>query len=193
MMNRTQMLAALEGLFYITGDDGLTAEDIAFVFEITTEEVIDLIESLTDMYDNSIRGLTILNTADNYKMVTKKEFIDVYRKIYTNINKTKLSNASLEVLAIVAYKQPITRAEIEDVRGINSDNIIRRILAMSLIKEIGRLDTPGRPIIYGTTKDFLDYFKLSSLEELPELLDQINLEDNIEKDLFNNILKFNIN
>src|SRR5690554_6813533 len=192
-MNRTEMLAALEGLLYITGDDGLTKEEIALVFEISEEEVMALLESLTDMYENSLRGITIIKTADCYKLVTKKEYIEVYRKIYTNLNKMRLTNAALEVLSIVAYKQPITRAEIEDIRGINSDNILRRLTAMSLIKEIGRLDTPGRPILYGTTNDFLDYFKLASLEELPELLDQIEVDEDMEQDLYNSLIKININ
>ena len=192
-MNRTERLAALEGLLYITGDDGLTQEEIALVFEISEEEVMDLLESLTDMYENSLRGITIIKTADCYKLVTKKEYIEVYRKIYTNLNKMRLTNAALEVLSIVAYKQPITRAEIEDIRGINSDNILRRLTAMSLIKEIGRLDTPGRPILYGTTNDFLDYFKLASLEELPELLDQIEVDEDMEQDLYNSLIKININ
>lgn len=192
-MNRTQLLATLEGLLYITGDDGLTAEEIAFAFDITVEEAVDIVESLNDMYDNNIRGIKIIQTANTYKMATKSEYIDVYRKIYANINKSRLSNASLEVLAIVAYKQPSTRAEIEDIRGTNSDNIIKRLMAMSLLKEIGRLDTPGRPIIYGTTNDFLDYFKLASLEELPELLDHMDLEDDTEQDLYNQLAKLNIN
>lgn len=191
-MNRTQMLAALEGLLYITGDDGLKPEEIAAFLEITVEEAVDLVESLSDMYDNSIRGITILDTANSYKMTTKKEYIEMYRKLYADINKSKLTNASLEVLAVVGYKQPITRAEIEDIRGTNSDNIIRRLLAMSLIKEVGRLDTPGRPIIYGTTNDFLDYFNLATLEELPELLDNIDLDEEIEQDLFSNLAKFDI-
>ncbi len=191
-MNRTQMLAALEGLLYIAGDDGLKPEEIASFFEIAVDEANDLVESLSDMYDNSIRGITIINTANSYKMTTKKEFIEMYRKLYVDINKSKLTNATLEVLAVVGYKQPITRAEIEDIRGTNSDNIIRRLLAMSLIKEIGRLDTPGRPIIYGTTNDFLDYFNLSSLEELPELLDNIDIDEEMEQDLFSNLAKFDI-
>lgn len=192
-MNRTEMLAALEGLLYITGDDGLTPKEIALVFEITDDEVMDLLESLKDMYENSLRGITIINTAGRYKLATKKEYLEVYRKIYTGLNKMRLTNAALEVLAIVAYKQPITRAEIENIRGINSDNIIRRLLAMSLIKEVGRLDTPGRPILYGTTNEFLDYFKLSSLEELPELLEQIEIDEEMEHDLYNSLVKININ
>lgn len=192
-MNRTEMLAALEGLLYITGDDGLTPNEIAFVFEIEAEAVQDLLESLTDMYDNSLRGITIINTAGRYKLATKKEYIDVYRKVYTNLNKMRLTNAALEVLAIIAYKQPITRAEIEDIRGINSDNILRRMQSMALIKEIGRLDTPGRPILYGTTNDFLDYFNLSSIEELPELLEQIEIDEEIEQDLYTNLAKIKIN
>lgn len=192
-MNRTEKLAALEGLLYIAGDEGLTIEEICFVLESTKEEVIDLLESLTDMYDNNLRGITIINTASHYKLVTKKEYIEVYRKLYNDLNKTKLTSAALEVLGIIAYKQPITRAEIENIRGINSDNIIRRLLSMSLIKEVGRLETPGRPILYGTTNDFLDYFKLSSIEELPELLEHVEIDEDMEQDLFTSLTKININ
>lgn len=189
----SKLLAALEGLLYVTGDEGLTTEQIAFVFDISTVEAKELVEELKYMYESNFRGITIINTANSYKMATRSEYIDYYKKIYADNNKSRLSNASLEVLAIVAYKQPITRAEIEDIRGINSDNIIRRLLAMSLVKEVGRLDTPGRPIIYGSTNDFLDYFNLASLEELPELLDSIDFDNLDERDLYNTVKKMDIN
>ena len=187
-MNKNKLLAALEGLLYVTGDDGLTIKQISYVFDITEEEGLELVHTLKDMYDQNLRGITIINTAIIYKMATRSDFIEFYKKIYTDLNKTKLSNASLEVLAIVAYKQPITRAEIEDIRGTNSDNIVRRLLAMSLIKEVGRLETPGRPIIYATTNDFLDYFNLVSLEELPELIHHIDSDEEIEADLFERLI-----
>ena len=187
-MNKNKLLAALEGLLYVTGDDGLTIKQISYVFDITEEEGLELVHTLKDMYDQNLRGITIINTASIYKMATRSDFIEFYKKIYTDLNKTKLSNASLEVLAIVAYKQPITRAEIEDIRGTNSDNIVRRLLAMSLIKEVGRLETPGRPIIYATTNDFLDYFNLVSLEELPELIHHIDSDEEIEADLFERLI-----
>lgn len=191
-MNRANLLAALEGLLYITGDEGLSLKEISQVFEISDEECLDLVNSLADMYENSLRGITLINTAGRYKLVTKKEYIEIYRKIYTDLNKVRLTNAALEVLAIIVYKQPITRAEIENIRGINSDNVIRRLLAMSLIKEVGRLDTPGRPILYGTTNEFLDYFKLSSLEELPELLEEIEIDEDVEEDLYQTLVRVNI-
>lgn len=184
MENKQELVGALEGLFYVTGEDGLTLDQIAVAFEITSEDALLLVNELNTFYTEHDRGLTIINTANNYKMATSKNYIEYYRRIQTELNRSKLSNASMEVLAITAYKQPITRAEIENIRGTNSDNIIRRLLAMSLVKEVGRLETPGRPIIYGTTDDFLDYFNLVSLDELPELLEDINLEDNIETDLF---------
>jgi segregation and condensation protein B len=190
-MNKSKLLAALEGLLYVVGEDGLTIEQIVFVFEISDEEALDLVETLKTMYDKNLRGITIINTANKYKMATRNDFIDYYKKLFTDVNKSKLSGASLEVLSIVAYKQPITRAEIEDIRGTNSENVIRRLLAMSLVKEVGRLDTAGRPIIYGTTNDFLDYFNLSSIEELPELVQNLDTDDDIEKDLFNMITNNN--
>lgn len=178
------LFAALEGLLYLTGDEGLTLEQIAAAFEITTEEALKLVNTLKEGYDKNNRGITIIHTGNYYKMTTSHNFIDFYRKIFADLNSTRLSNASMEVLAIIAYKQPITRAEIENIRGTSSDHIIRRLLSMSLIKEVGRLDTPGRPIIYGTTQDFLDYFKLVSLDELPELLEDIELDADEEKSLF---------
>ncbi|MDF2700658.1 MAG: segregation and condensation protein [Haloplasmataceae bacterium] len=190
-MNKSKLLAALEGLLYVVGEDGLTIDQIVFVFEISDEEALDLVETLKTMYDKNLRGITIINTANKYKMATRNDFIDYYKKLFTDVNKSKLSGASLEVLSIVAYKQPITRAEIEDIRGTNSENVIRRLLAMSLVKEVGRLDTAGRPIIYGTTNDFLDYFNLSSIEELPELVQNLDTDDDIEKDLFNMITNNN--
>jgi segregation and condensation protein B len=182
-MNK-RLLAALEGLFYVTGEDGLTVEQVAVAFEIDQEEAFDYILTLKQEYDHNSRGITLINTANIYKMTTSNSVMDYYRKIYADLNRSRLSNASMEVLSIIAYKQPITRAEIENIRGTNSDNIVRRLLAMSLIKELGRLDVPGRPIIYGTTNDFLDYFKLVSLDELPELLEDIDLSDEDETALF---------
>lgn len=182
-MNK-QLYAALEGLLYIAGDDGLTATQIAVAFEITEELAIELVETLKNEYERNGRGITIIQTANTYKMTTSSNYFEYYKNIYADTHKSRLSNAAMEVLAIIAYKQPVTRAEIEDIRGTNSDNIVRRLLAMSLIKEVGRLKTPGRPVIFGTTNDFLDYFNLVSLDELPELLEDIDLESDDEQNLF---------
>lgn len=182
-MNK-KLYAALEGLLYITGEEGLTLSQIAVAFEIGEEEALHLIQTLKEEYDRNARGITIIHTANTFRMTTSEKYIEYYRKIYSDMNSSRLSNAAMEVLSIIAYKQPITRAELEDIRGTNSDHIVRRLLAMSLIKEMGRLETPGRPIIFGTTKDFLDYFNLVSLDELPELLEDIEMDDDEERNLF---------
>ncbi|NLG82185.1 MAG: SMC-Scp complex subunit ScpB [Bacilli bacterium] len=190
-MDRTQLLAALEGLLYVAGDEGFTKEELANILEISSKEVEELVEAYIELCTDEVRGITVINTAGHYRMATKKEYIDLFRKVYTG-NKKRLSTAALEVIAIVAYKQPITRAEIEDIRGTNSENVIRKLVAMSFIKEVGRLDTPGKPILYGTTNDFLDYFNLSSLDELPELADDVEKEVDEEKDLFDSMTKIKI-
>lgn len=172
-MNK-RLYAALEGLLYITGEDGLTLSQIAVALEVSEEEAKMMVEMLKNEYDKNGRGITIINTANVYKMTTSERYYEYYKRIYQDQHRTRLSNAAMEVLAIIAYKQPITRAEIEDIRGTNSDHIVRRLLAMSLIKEVGRLETPGRPMVLGTTDDFLDYFNLVSLDELPELLEDID-------------------
>lgn len=183
-MNK-KLYAALEGLLYITGEDGLTLSQIAVAFEIGEDEARELVETLKAEYDRNGRGITIINTANVYKMTTSERYYEYYKRIYSDQNRTRLSNAAMEVLAIIAYKQPITRAEIEDIRGTNSDHIVRRLQAMSLIKEVGRLDAPGRPMVFGTTNDFLDYFNLVSLDELPELLEDIDdSEEPKEQNLF---------
>ncbi|ERJ12814.1 SMC-Scp complex subunit ScpB [Haloplasma contractile] len=183
-LNKSRLLAALEAILYVSGDDGITIEQIQYVFDLNRQDAKELITTLQSMYNDNGRGITIINTAESFRMATSREYFDYFKKFLTDPKKTRLSNATMEVLSIVAYKQPVTRAEIEDIRGTNSDNIVRRLLAMSLIKEVGRLETPGRPIIYGTTSDFLDYFGLNSLEELPELLGDFNDGVPDETDLF---------
>lgn len=128
----------------------------------------------------------IIEVAGVYKMTTKKDHAIYLKRLIQNPNQRGLSNAALEVLAIVAYRQPITRHEIENIRGASSDNVLRKLLTFSLIEEAGRLEGPGRPILFRTTDDFLDYFGIKTLEELPELpfvSPDFNLEE--EEDLFN--------
>ncbi|NLC94688.1 MAG: SMC-Scp complex subunit ScpB [Bacilli bacterium] len=189
-MDRAELLAGLEGLLYVAGDEGFTKDELAQILEISEEEVEKLVEEYIERCKDTSRGVTIIHTAGHYRMATKKEYIELFRKVYTS-NKKRLSSAALEVIAIVAYKQPITRAEIEDIRGTNSENVIRKLVAMSFIKEVGRLDVPGRPILYGTTNDFLDYFNLSSIEELPELAEDVERETE-EKDLYDSMTKIKI-
>lgn len=157
----------IEGLIFLSGDEGLTKEQILTAVDINEEEFDQIILEL--MKDCDDRGIELVNYGDHYKYLTK-EFIHPYgEKIYSSQKMATLSNSALETLAIIAYKQPITRSEIEEIRGIGCDNMIRKLIARSLIKECGRSDAPGRPFLYEVTEEFMDTFKLESLNELPEL------------------------
>ena len=183
---KQERLGILEGLLFAVGDEGITPAQIEYVLEVNKDEVNSLLLQLKDRYQNISSGVTIIEVAGVYKMTTKKEHAPYLKRLIQNPHQRGLSNAALEVLAIVAYRQPITRHEIENIRGASSDNVLRKLLYFSLIEEGGRLEGPGRPILFKTTDEFLDYFGIKTLEELPELpfiTPDFNLEE--ESDLFN--------
>lgn len=175
--------AILEGLLFVVGDDGLTLSQIQDILEIDIEEAKQLVSDLRKIYESDTRGITINFLGDTLKLTTKKEHKDYYEKLLQNKENNMLSQAALETLAIIAYNEPITRVEIDDLRGVSTSYVVRKLLAKGLIKEVGKSDLPGRPILYKTTSDFLDYFGLSSKDELPKL-DNISVSENIETDLF---------
>ncbi|MBL4954083.1 SMC-Scp complex subunit ScpB [Neobacillus sp. YIM B02564] len=167
----------LESLLFAAGDEGLTLKQIAEVLEIDELEANDVIEDLRQEYAaNENRGIIIVQLAGTYQLATKKENADYLKKLVDSPNTSTLSQAALETLAIIAYKQPITRAEIEEIRGVKSERPLHTLMAKALIKEVGRAEGTGRAILYGTTKEFLDYFGLKSLEELPALPDKVEDE-----------------
>ena len=168
-MSNDENIGILEGLLFAVGDDGINADQIMFVLKIDELELQNLMLLLKERYRLAKSGLDILEVAGVYKMTTKKDHAIYLRRLIENPNQRGLSNAALEILAIIAYRQPITRHEIENIRGTSSDNVVRKLLTFSLIEEAGRLDGPGRPILFKTTDDFLDYFGIKTLEELPEL------------------------
>ena len=183
---KQERLGILEGLLFAVGDEGITPAQVEYVLEVNKDEVNSLLLELKDRYQNISSGVTIIEVAGVYKMTTKKEHAPYLKRLIQNPHQRGLSNAALEVLAIVAYRQPITRHEIENIRGASSDNVLRKLLNFSLIEERGRLEGPGRPILFKTTDEFLDYFGIKTLEELPELpfiTPDFNLEE--ESDLFN--------
>ena len=184
------MKGIIEGLLYVQGDIGLTIEQVSDVLEITIEEAKLLILSLKQDYIEQDRGLRINYLGNSFKLTTKEEHKEYYQKLLENPKNNLLSNAALETLAIIAYNEPITRGEIDEMRGVDSIYIIRRLLAKGLIKEEGKSEKPGHPILYKTTNDFLDYFGLSTKEDLPkiELLKDLEQE---EKDLFKSTYKDN--
>lgn len=172
--------AVLEGLLFVVGEDGLTIEQICNVLEIEDEVAKDLIRELKKDYEDEDRGLRIDFLGNRFKLTTKFEHKEYYQKLIENPETNFLSQAALETLAIIAYNEPITRVQIDAIRGVGTTSIIRKLVAKGFIKESGRSELPGRPILYETTHEFLDYFCLSSLEDLPkieELIQEVNEED----------------
>lgn len=171
------MKSVLEGLLFITGDDGLTLEEISEVLEIEQDDVLELINKLKEDYLSEERGIMIQDFAGKYKLTTKKEHKNYYEKLSELSNSKTLSQSALETLAIIAYNQPITRLEIDELRGIQSSQMIRNLISRDLVKEVGRKDTIGKPRLYAVTDEFLDYFGLTSLSELPKIEETVVSDD----------------
>lgn len=186
--------AVLEGLLFVVGEDGLNLEQIMNVLEIEEEEAKQLIISLRDSYNENTRGIRIDFLGNKIKLTTKREHKEYYKKLIENPETNALSQAALETLAIIAYNQPITRAEIDDVRGVATSQMVRKLVAKGFIKECGRSHLPGRPILYSTTSEFLDYFGLSKIEELPDINDfYTEEEEDNELDLYKSKYKEEVN
>jgi len=179
----------LEGLLFVSGDDGLTLKQISELLDCDIEEVKKILLELKSSYESEDRGIRISYLGDTFKLTTKKEHKEYYQKMIVNPGTNTLSQASLEILAIIAYNQPITRIEIDEMRGVNNTWTIRKLVAKGLIKEVGKSTMPGRPNLYGTTSDFLDYFGLSSINDLPKV--EVNNDKTSNEDLFNSIYKEN--
>lgn len=171
-LDRQEQKAVIEGLLFVAGDEGIYPEQISKVLEIEVKAVINLVEELQTEYEQLHRGLQIVQFAKVYRFTTKKEHASYYQKLMDAPTATSLSQAALETLAIVAYRQPITRTEIEEIRGVKTDRALQTLVSHLLIKEVGRVEGPGRPILYGTTKEFLDTFALQTLDELPALSEE---------------------
>ena len=169
--------AVIEGLLFVVGDDGLDLDEISKILEISKDETKELIKELQNDYQSSDRGIRIDFLGDKLKLTTKKGHNIYYQKLLTTEDNNTLSQAALETLAIIAYNQPITRVKVDELRGISNNHIIRKLVAKGLIKESGRSNMPGRPILYETTSEFLDYFGLSSIDELPDMRDFLEEEE----------------
>ena len=180
-------IGVLEGILFVVGDEGITLSQLCEVMEIDEVEAKEILLSLKKAYETEDRGLRISYLGDAFKLTTKKEHKEYYEKLVVNPVSNNLSQSALEVLAIIAYNQPITRLEIDELRGVNSTYVLRRLVAKGLIKESGKSTLPGRPNLYKTTKEFLDYFGLSTISDLPSFK-RIE-EDTGETDLFNSIYK----
>lgn len=173
--------AVLEGLLFVVGEDGLTIDQIVDVLEIDEENAKALIMELKKDYEDESRGLRIDFLGNRFKITTKFEHKAYYQKLIVNPETNFLSQAALETLAIIAYNEPITRVQVDTIRGVGSTSIIRKLVAKGFIKECGRSEIPGRPILYETTSEFLDYFGLSSIEDLPNIEDLIQTPEEEEE------------
>jgi segregation and condensation protein B len=177
--------AIVEALLFASGDEGLSLKQLTVVLELEEQEVIDILEELSQSYRGNERGIELVVVAGQYQLTTKKDHAIYLKRLVEAPVNASLSQAALETLAIVAYRQPITRTEIEEIRGVKTERPIQTLVAKILIKEVGRAEGTGRAILYGTTKEFLEYFGLKSIKELPPLPDKENEEyEQEEADLF---------
>lgn len=178
----------IESIMFALGRE-VSTNELSSVLELSPENVQEIVESMKVEFEEAGRGIQIINVNDGYQLCSRKENYEYIYQIIDKRNKPNLSQAALETLAIIAYNPKITRAEIESIRGVNSDGTIYKLLDHNLIEDAGRLDAPGRPTTYQTTKEFLRLFGYTSLEDLPELprykLDenqQIVIDDIIEEE-----------
>ncbi len=176
------MKAAIEGLLFVKGSDGLTISEICNVLEANPEEVKNAIKELYQDYQSEERGIQLELLGQHFKLTTKKEHKEYYKKITQEEENSNLSQSALETLAIIAYNEPITRMEIDEIRGINSSYVLRKLMIKNLIQEVGKSDLPGRPKQYGVTNAFLDYFGLGGIDELPKI--EIEHQEEEENNLF---------
>ncbi|MDI3256182.1 MAG: SMC-Scp complex subunit ScpB [Kyrpidia sp.] len=161
------MTAVIEGLLFAAGEEGLSARQLAEYTGLSVEEVHDRCEDLRHRLRESGRGIQVRKIQDTYQLTTIPEHAPYLEKLSEIPRLPPLSQAALETLAIIAYRQPVTRMDIEEIRGVRSDRALATLLGRGLIRETGRADAPGRPILYGTTTYFLEYFGIETLDDLP--------------------------
>jgi segregation and condensation protein B len=174
-MEDSENKSALEALLFLSGEP-ITLSTVKDVIELPETEIKRLLDELIVEYRERNKGLLVVEIANGYQMVTNPEYEEWVRKFRNTHMSSRLSMPALETLAIIAYKQPTIRAEIEQIRGVNSDSAIKTLLETRLVKIMGRKEVPGRPFLYGTTREFLQYFGLKDLTELPTLKDLVREE-----------------
>ena len=190
-MEQKKAEGIIEAILFVAGRE-VKINELMFALELSSEEIISAVESLKKDYENEERGINILKIEDSFQLCTKKDYYEYIYPVFDKRSKPNLSAAALETLSIIAYNPRITRAEIETIRGVNTDGTIYKLLDYNLIEEAGKLDAPGKPMTYKTSKEFLRMFGISNLDELPELprykldenrqivIDEILEERNIE-------------
>ncbi len=177
-MTKEKVKSVLESLMFVKGEP-LEAKTAADLFEMPTADIVKIFRELASDYEERGSGLCVREMDKAFQLCTNPENDDYIRILCTPVREKKLSQSSLEVLAIIAYKQPVTKSQIDAIRGIRSDRVLESLMKRGLIKELGRSDGVGRPYLYGTTRQFLELFGFESLSELPEIedADSLVLED----------------
>ena len=158
--------AAIEAILFTMGES-VEAEKIAVAIEHDVDTTVKIIHNMMDKYENEDRGIKIIELEGSFQLCTKEEYYDNLIRICSPPRRYTLTDAALETLSIIAYKQPVTKIEIEKIRGVNSDRSVNKLVELELVKEVGRLDAPGRPMLFGTTEEFLRTFGVGSIDELP--------------------------
>lgn len=178
-------LSELEALLFVVGDEGITLEELSYLLESETAVVYEWLQVLQQNYqENELSALHILEVGNHFVLTTKKKFAPLLKKYARSPIANTLSQAALETLSIIAYKQPITRLEVDEIRGVQSAGSVQKLAARQLIEEKGRVEGPGRAILYGTTDYFMDYFGLKTLEELPDIHLLEEESEDVPTDLF---------
>lgn len=167
-MELKKIEAAIEAVLFASGDE-VNIDTLCKILEVDKKTLIGIMNNIMDKYNIEKRGIQIIQLEDKYQMCTRPEYFEYIAKLYEPKHRTGLSQAALEVLSIIAYKQPITRAYIDEIRGVGSDTSLAKLLEKNLIKEVGRMDAPGKPILFGTTEEFLRSFGFKSVKDLPIL------------------------
>lgn len=179
-MEAEKLKPAIEAILFACGTPAELTK-IAQALEIKEEKAEELLKSLMDDYSSRKSGIKIVRLGKSYQMCTEKEYAEIIRTVLDLRRNSPLSQAALEVLAIIAYNQPVTKAFVEQIRGVDCSGVVSSLVARELIEEKGRLELPGRPLIYGTTENFLRCFNVSDVSELPPLLQKNSDEENSEE------------
>lgn len=188
---KPKIKSAIEALLFVSGNP-LTVKDLSNALNLEEVLIVQILKEMMNEYElNEERGIKLIAINKEYQLVSKSENSDYIQKLLKKNKRQSLSQASLESLAIVAYKQPITRIDIDEIRGVKSESAIQKLIERDLIKETGRLDVPGRPILYGTTEEFLRQFGLKELKELPSL-DFYSEDNEEENERIKELLKENL-
>ena len=168
-MEDLEIRAALEAVLFAAGD-AVELDKLADIVDVDKRSLADILRQMAAAYEAGDRGIQLIRLEDSYQLCTKGSCRDYVSRLVEPRRRQSLSNAAIEVLAVVAYRQPVTRNTIEHIRGVNCDYIVNRLIERNLIEEVGRLDAPGRPILFGTTQEFLRCFGIESLSQLPDFL-----------------------